>query len=80
LNYFQIPAIAPTIDGHNSIHRPATTDIKDVPITAAIKETTEEGMVLQTDVVPLYPDTTSVKRQEQSYIRYKGLMVINIKI
>ena len=80
LIYFAVPATAPQIDAHSAAQCSDTAGPATDPNILPKNESTVGPMLLLSDAVPLSPEDTSVNRQEQSYMRYKVLPVINIKL
>ena len=80
LKYFAVPAPAPPTDS------PSAAPCFDIafpandPIAPPTNEPTLRTMLLLSDAVTLTPDANSVNRQEQSYVRYKFLPIINMKV
>jgi len=79
-SYFAIPATAPTTDERSAAHLTTTTRATSDPSVAPIIRITIEPMLLLANAVTLYPDAIPVNTQEQSYIRYNVLLIINIKV
>jgi hypothetical protein len=71
--YFAVPPVAP----QKYVLSEAT--FSDTADTATY-EPTVEAMVLLSDAVPLSPDAMSVNTQQHSYVRYKILTAMNMKV
>jgi hypothetical protein len=78
--YFAVPPIAPQMDAPSEATFSDTADPATDPIAPSTYEPTVEAMVLLFDPVPLSPDAMSVNTQQHSYVRYKILTVMNMKL
>ena len=80
LIYFAIPAFPLVVVSPIAAIRRAIADAKIDTNAAPYKQTKIEHNLLLSDAVPLSPDAISVNTQEQSYIRYNTLTVMDMEI
>jgi hypothetical protein len=80
LNCFPLPAIALPIDAPSAAPCPDTAGPASDAIAPPTIEPTVEPTLLLPEAVPLSPDVISVNTQQHSYVGYKLLPVIHIKV
>ena len=78
--YSAVSAVAPPIDAPSAAHCSDTVGPASNPIAPPIYAPTVEPMLLLSDAVPLSPDAMSVNTQEQTYMKYKILTAMKMKM